>query len=597
MLTSTTLLPWLAAVLSLSLAYPWARWLLDLPHDPQEPRPREPALALLLTVGLSLGGLAWLLTLLAAISPALVAFWPVTLAGLALSGVGWGLWRRRGGRRAAPATPGQGCGRRGWASRVAVGAIVALVGLTLFNAAYWPFREDDTMALYGPMAYRFAQSGRFDGAGLYDAYPRLVPLAMAYPHLAGGAPNEYIARLVTAVLALGTVGAAYALGRDLYGRTVGLGAAFLTVTVPILPHWSASGYTDLPAGTTYALATIFAWRLFSRPHPVHALLAGGMAGLAVLTKNGAWLVAASLAGWAAYSRVYGRPAAGNSAPPGGVAGHPISLPHLALMIGAFLVVAGPWYGHALLAYGQLIPPTGWTEQADHSLGALLRPALTPSHFLVSGPLGMAGLGGMLAALWRSRRRPDPRPALLVGFAAPFWLVWWWFFSYDLRFLLLVWPLFAVMGAWAAARLGGLLPPAWQRRAARALPLALIVIALPAARMAVDHKGEILRNPLMSDAERHRVQLGTRYEVIEWIGEHVPAEARLLTSDYLFVYPLMQSHTEPFVWDTREQEQVSRFDYWIVGPDFAPPAWADAQTLRLRYESGGYAVYEVLHHER
>ena len=151
------------------------------------------------------------------------------------------------------------------------------------------------------MSLRYVASGQFSGAGLYDAYPPLVPLLMAFPHLAGGAPNEYTARFMVAALALAAIGAAYLLGRDLFGRQVGLAAAVLAASVPILPHWAASGYTDLPAGTYYTLAALFAWRTFRRPHPAHALLAGLLAGLALLTKNGGLLLIGLLPAWIVYT--------------------------------------------------------------------------------------------------------------------------------------------------------------------------------------------------------------------------------------------------------------------------------------------------------
>ncbi len=74
------------------------------------------------------------------------------------------------------------------------------------------------------------------------------------------------------------------------------------------------------------------------------------------------------------------------------------------------------------------------------------------------------------------------------------------------FCWLVWALFGVMGAWVLGEAFRRLPSEGQRLALRLLPLALIALAIPAAWMAVDHKTELLRDPLMSGEERHRVQL-------------------------------------------------------------------------------------------
>jgi hypothetical protein len=107
--------------------------------------------------------------------------------------------------------------------------------------------------------------------------------------------------------------------------------------------------------------------------------------------------------------------------------------------------------------------------------------------MIGGLLGFAGLAALVWRLWRTRWRFDPAAALLVGFGVPFWLVWWWGFSYDLRFLLLIWPLFAVMGgllvdrvlAWLAGA-PGRSPPPWPTLGPRLLAGALIALSLPRA---------------------------------------------------------------------------------------------------------------------
>jgi len=578
-----TLIPWLAAIFSLLWAYPWARWLLARAPAPDDPGGGDDqVLVAVLTPALSLGGLAWLLMLLAAISPALAAAGPLTALLLALAGAGVYAWRRGAGSP-SPARRGE----RHPAAVAAALAVAAVIALTLFNAAYWPFGEDDALSLYAPMAYRFATTGQFGGAGLYDAYPQLVPLAMAYPHLVSGEPQEYAGRFVIAVLAMSGIGAAYVLGRDLYGRAVGLAAAYLLATTPILPHWAASAYTDVPAGTYALLAMIFAWRLGRRPGAVDAALAGLMAGLAAFTKNGALLIPAALAGWVVYTQWLRRKGAGAA----------IGGREALLLAGGVLLAAGPWYTHALLAYGHLIPPTGWTDQASRTLATLLGPALAPSHFLLGGALGLAGAGWQIVRLWRARPALDPRAALLLGFGVPFWLVWWLLFSYDLRFLLLIWGVFAVMGAdlllaaagWLARR-GWLARDGWLMRVA--LPLAAILLALPAARVAVDHKPQILRYPFMSDDARHTVQLGGRWAVIRWLRAEAPPGSSVLFADYHFYYALMQADLRLSLLDATDRATVTAHDYWIALPGQPEPSWAAGAGLREVLAAEGYRLYEV-----
>lgn len=577
------LIPWLAAIFSLFWAYPWARWLLARVPAPDGEDDR--VLAAVLTPALSLGGLSWLLMILAAISPALAAAGPLTAFLLALAGAGvYARRQQRAGSR-VPA-PARGSERHPVAV-AAMLAIAAVIALTLFNAAYWPFGEDDALSLYGPMAYRFATTGRFGGAGPYSAYPQLVPLAMAYPHLVSGQPHEYAGRFVIAVLAVGAIGAAYTLGRDLHGRAVGLAAAYLLATTPILPHWAASAYTDVPAGTYALLAMIFAWRLSRRSSAIDAALAGLLAGLAAFTKNGALLIPAALAGWIIFTHWPRRTGAGRA----------ISRRETALIAGGVLLMAGPWYVHALLVYGYLIPPTGWTDQASRTLAMLFGPALTPSHFLLGGMLGLAGAGWQAVRLWRARPALEPRTALLLGFGVPFWLVWWLLFSYDLRFLLLIWGVFAVMGAdllLTAAR--GLIRQGWLARTGWlmriALPVVVILLALPAARMAVDHKPAILRNPFMSDDARHAIQLGGRWAVIRWLRTEAPPGSAVLFADYHFYYALMQADLRLSLLDAADRATVTAHDYWIAGPGQPEPPWTAKAGLREILAADGYRLYEV-----
>ena len=588
MLTLETLPAWLAALYSLGHAYPWVRLLLaSVPPAEDAPR-RDPILTAVLTVVLSAGSLA-LLMLALALGQTPPTFGPILVLLLIFDAAGWVLWRRTSPaprvERGQRSPDGDRRGEVNPAIVAAIGICLVVIVLTLFNAGYWPFFEDDTLTLYGPMSLRYVASGQFSGAGLYDAYPPLVPLLMAFPHLAGGAPNEYTARFMVAALALAAIGAAYLLGRDLFGRPVGLAAAVLAASVPILPHWAASGYTDLPAGTYYTLAALFAWRTFRRPHPAHALLTGLLAGLALLTKNGGLLLIGLLPAWIVYTHW----AARWKAEPSGTA---IGLRDTGLMGGGLLLGGGLWYAHTLAAYGVVIPATGWIDQADHSLGALFGPALTPSHFMLGGVLGFAGLIALSWRLWRTRPAFDPRPALLIGFGVPFWLVWWWLFSYDLRFLLLAWPLFAVMGGAFSMHvldvLAARIPPQRQRIAAWALAALLVIGALPALRNTVDHKPELLRDPFMNDAARHTIQLGGRWDVIGWVRANVPVDAPILVEDYRFVYYLMQDHARVDFAVLDAEAAIRAYAAWIIPPDIALPDWA--ADLTPVFESGGYRVF-------
>jgi hypothetical protein len=95
-----------------------------------------------------------------------------------------------------------------------------------------------------------------------------------------------------------------------------------------------------------------------------------------------------------------------------------------------------------------MPPTGWTWKAEPTLVNLL-PYLVDSRYFVIGWLFTAGLA---FTIWQALRplSGDDHPAhaarFLLVFYLPFFVIWWTLFSYDGRFLLVLTPFIAVMGA-------------------------------------------------------------------------------------------------------------------------------------------------------
>ena len=609
----TNVVSWLAAIFSLTFAYPWARMVSRRVSSPR----RDPALTLSLTVALSLGALAALMLWLAAWLRAPLRFGWVTALALGVDAVGWGVWWRvRGVRTSADgarrralgsarraAEPRVGRAEHGqaarppthapvaapkWATALALGLTALTGALILFNAAYWPFRDSDTLAIYGPVSLNFVRTGEFYGGGMYDymydSYPVLVPLTFSYLHMAAGAPNPFAARFVIAALSLVTVGVAYALGRELFGRAVGVTAAFLTVTTPVLTHWAAAGYTDLPAGAYYALTALMAWKLYTSPRPLYALLTGVMAGLAALSKNGALLLVGSLAGWVFYSHWAARwPDA---------EGRPIRARYVALMLAGYAPTAGLWYAHVWLEYGWLVAPTGWIDQAQRTLRAALEPTLGWRSYMAAGVFAVPAVIALLGWLWRTRWRFAARPALLLGFALPFWGVWWGFFSYDPRFLMMIWALLAVMSAWLLVALFRRLPQWAQRVTWRVLPPVLIVLALPAMRTAVEYKYELLRDPWMSEAKRYRVYVSPGYDAVLWLREHVPPDARVMTTDGRLAYYI--SITHPHVATRAPSDANLCYDYWLVHAGVSVEPWEARGAIQPLFTRAGYTVYRVLH---
>ena len=476
-----TLFAWLVVVLLPVAALPWSLWLLASTRR----RPDWP-LAAALSLGLAFGGLT------------LLMFWTsflglpfhelaLTLLTLLLCAPGLVLWLRAG--RPWPPTPR--LNRWSWLAALLLAAIAAAI---LFNAAYWPFSRDDALGIYHAQAEVLAETRALlplTGAdSLYLTYPPLMPLAYAYTYLLSGWENEYLARLISALLALGSVLAAYALGREVDGRLTGFLSALLLALAPTFGRWAATGYVDLPAAFFVTLSAVFALRLWRSGSTADSMLAGLCMGLAAWTKNAALIEVAALGLWLLASlalRRFGWRAA-------------------AAALLACAVVATPWYVRNLLGAGFLVPATAWTDDARPTLETLLNFVSRPEIYALSGWLMLLGLVFTLTRLIRPQSAPA---AALLLWTGPFFGAWWLLTSYDPRLLLPVAPVFAVMGGWLLAAAWRALPLRW-RTPARAVALLLAVaFAALAVWSSVEFKDEILRDPLMSNAAKHDLVLSTR----------------------------------------------------------------------------------------
>jgi hypothetical protein len=248
----------------------------------------------LTTFGLGLGGLTLWMFWIALLWPGRLGLLPALVGVGGLGALGVGL--ARGDLRPDPAPP-PGADPGDGVLRATLAVVVVLhCGAIVLNAAVWPFRDWDALALYAPTARTVYRTGALPAAtGPYEGYPMLVPLAYAYTHWAVGAVNEYVARLVPALMAVGAVGAAAALGREMGSPAAGRLAASLVVLTPVFCHWASSGYVDVPTAYYVVLSALFVWRWWRDGHGRDALLAGLTGGLAMWTKNAALTLLPSFA--------------------------------------------------------------------------------------------------------------------------------------------------------------------------------------------------------------------------------------------------------------------------------------------------------------
>jgi hypothetical protein len=564
-----SLLAWPLAAFCLLCAYPWARWLLA--------GERDGILLLTTTFALSIGVLTLAMLWLG------LSGQPITWGGAATACIlvfiaGYLVGGQFPPKHNAhtPDSPYPTALRT--LSRFALAVIVLVAALILFNASYWPFAIDDAVTIYAMFGKRIALTGALPTGDLYETYPMLIPLAYAFTHQAAGWIDEGLAGAITALLALGVLPTAYLLGKTLYagldGRAIGLCAALLIALTPMFAQWASAGYADLPVGFFYGLSTLFCARLAAHGGWRNALLAGLMAGLAAWTKNSGLLVVPAIGLWL-LSRLLTSPRRG------------LLTRHALIIAAGFLAVAAPWYARNLIMAGLVVPPTGWTWLAQRTLANLFPYLITPYYL----PIGVLFTLGLLHTLWRAARG-EPQSRLLAIFYLPFFAAWWLLVSYDVRFLFALTPLIALMAGrltWeiyrrALARLT--LPHA---RLLAALSLFVIaLLALPAAWIAVDHKAELLRRPLMSDAERHRVRLGPRYDMALYV-RGLPSSARVWTDDGLLPY---HAYTPdgPTVIHGGPPAPGDAYDFFAVQPGTDAPAWLGSRPPI--YEVGGYRLYKA-----
>jgi hypothetical protein len=595
----------IGVIFALAFAYPWALILI--------PAERRSAVVLgVTTLALSLGGLTlWMMAL------ALVGAlrFGVVVAGIVIVfGIGqvW-LLRTQAPMPAAPRPPV--IERVRTAARqnpLAVGAALIVIGmaaLIVFNALYWPFNDDDAVSIYATQSVGIYQTGRLPtGEGLYEAYPMLLPLSHVYSYMLAGEVDEYLARIAVAALGVGTLAAAFALGRALYDTATGWSAALLLALTPTFTRWASSGYTDIPAAFFVTLAVLFAWWFYRHGGARDALLLGVMTGLAAWTKNSALALCVSLAVWIAYvwwRNAHDRVGAEQALPGRDVPQHapPTQRYIRPLLVAAgFALTAGSWYVRNLIEFGRIVPKTVWTNQAQRTAANLVPFVTDFDHFFLPGIVITIGIA--LALFEALRRKPDTRDqaALLLIGVIPFAAAWWWAASYETRFLLAVLPLFAVMGAHAVMRGAHLIESPISRRGVLryapafqiVLVLILVVLAIPAARKAVSFKSDIAHDPLMGNVKRHRVSVGPIYDAARYLNA-IPAEGHVLSDNYFLPFYVNRAgRVEVIAGGLNQRENLARYDYLVYSRGRRPPRYVEDGDVSLLVDINGTSVYKVLY---
>ncbi|MCA9907940.1 MAG: glycosyltransferase family 39 protein, partial [Anaerolineae bacterium] len=256
-----TLIAWLAVALLIVMIYPWTRVLLA-----QSAADDQRLLAYTLLPGLAIGALTLIMFWLGLLGIRYNAA-SVGLPYAALCLLGFWLWTRS--VTVSPLTSSAHI-RIPYHVLYLIPALLVAAAI-LFNAAYWPFSRDDTLGIYQPFAQMMADSRTLvplTGAdSLYRAYPMALPLAYAFTYILSGWENEYLARVVPALLSVGCLPAAYLIGRRLLpGRSgaqnlAGVLSALIIAFTPTFVRWASSGYVDLPMAYFWAMTVLFCLRV------------------------------------------------------------------------------------------------------------------------------------------------------------------------------------------------------------------------------------------------------------------------------------------------------------------------------------------------
>jgi 4-amino-4-deoxy-L-arabinose transferase-like glycosyltransferase len=489
------IVPWIGIAIIILSAYPLARGLLQ-----QSPHPSDWLLTLTLTLGLSIGTITLIMFWFAMINN-YIDGWGITLtygvimlvgAVFFVNNKGRILHRYRFGINNLP--------RLTIYPAINNTTVLFLMGVIacgiLFNAVYWPFYRSDAVSIYADQAHFmyvariFIPLRDYPNLGYYQAYPPLIPLAYTYTYLVSGWENEYLAKVIPALLSLGCILNVFLLGRMWRGASVGKIAALLFMLTPSFVRWASSGYVDLPMAFFYTLGAIFAWRLLQFPNFVDAVLAGLMAGLAAWTKNVGLLGILCFTAWLLIEYLRKK----------------VSFRHIAVFIVSAVAIAGPWYLRNWVEAQLIFPPTIWIERSERTLNSLLIFVNAPLNFALSGYVVMLAILWIPYRLTRWRQQPYD-VTLFLCLSIPFFLFWWIFASYDPRFLLLFFPFLCILGAEWITFVFGQLSDRNKRMGSLVFYAAIVGIGIYCAWISVDYKEKALRNLFMSDSDKRAVVLG------------------------------------------------------------------------------------------
>jgi len=229
-----------------------------------------------------------------------------TLAGTAvLAAVGWAwVWRKRQPHplrtSSVQPSPLYGEEKQNHALRFDEKLLLILIGIALIvrwiGVAYWPSTAYDALWVYAYEGKLYTLLGYIPNTIGY--YPQFLPLQHTYLQLAVGGLDDHAARAVLPWLHLGSIFAAYLLGKRLFNRRVGIYVAAIWALYPHVGEWSRYGDLEIPIAFLFTAGAAFFLQAWNSPQPSavsfqpkddsyrrrYAIIAGLLLGVGMWTK-------------------------------------------------------------------------------------------------------------------------------------------------------------------------------------------------------------------------------------------------------------------------------------------------------------------------
>ena len=529
--------------------------------------------------------------------------------------------------------------------RVMVALIILGVAARFLNCLDKPFVDWDVLARYALNAQRIYSTGRIGPSIL--GYPLLIPLTYVYTHLVTGGIDEHVAKLIPFLFSITSIAATYALGLVVFNRHVALLSAFAVSITPLHGYRSCAGHVDIPSSLYFLLAALFSYLLRRDGRLCHALLAGFFVGCAISTKQAGFTLFISIVAYLLLSRLVDKWTHSQD--------RKLRIWHLILVVVTAAAVGLPWYlrNLALGAPTVPLPSSWWLERASPSyqnlvwlyvvyLALVVQGLLRSRRYGVTRAASQLIVGATLvsaAMAWGllTRAKPGVVDSTIVGvglaislpplanlalqggrsaangivlvlsFMIPYYVAWWYRFSYDTRFLLEILPFMAVIPAHVLDDARRFLR-APTRPAAALLVVAICLTALPGVALAlgIDTLGHLVSGPAGDDQKRLEV-LGPSYRVVLFLknrlGSPDTAGRICVSADGRMNY-FFQAHEVGRCLPSAEGD-LNGFRYLVTSPWDAREGggYSDPRAEFLRslpendccseiFHSGGFRVFEI-----